>query len=178
MRRPLCMLVLLGSTVFGQGTAESVVQPFSVDSLGKSPWGAVGRSLLVPGWGQVYNDSWWKAPLFIAGDVSMLWLYQIKNRKVNRIERSRSQIDFQLKRDPFLTSEQKSILQSRFNNLTGNLDGALNDRNLYGWLFAISHLLGLVDAYVDAHLFQFGQKMDVAFIGMPGSTQATIQIQW
>ncbi len=135
---------------------------FSVDTLYRSPWGAVGRSFLMPGWGQWYNDSRWKAPVFIAGDVSMLRIYSIKNRKVKRIENQRKQIDRQIKNDPFLTSEQKQILRSRYNNLTGDLDGALNDRNLYGWLFAISHLLGMVDAYVDAHLYKFKDKMDLA----------------
>ena len=29
----------------------------------KSPWGAVGRSAIIPGWGQIYNESYWKAPV-------------------------------------------------------------------------------------------------------------------
>jgi len=27
----------------------------------KSPWGAVARSAVLPGWGQVYNEQYWKA---------------------------------------------------------------------------------------------------------------------
>ncbi len=29
----------------------------------KSPWGAVARSALLPGWGQLYNEQYWKAGL-------------------------------------------------------------------------------------------------------------------
>lgn len=171
-------LWLLALPVGALSTQETTGPPFSVDTLGRSPWGAVGRSLVVPGWGQVYNGSWWKVPLFVAGDVSTMWIYRIKDRKVTRIEKSRNQIDRQLQSDPFLTPDQRNVLRSRFNNLTTNLDGALNDRNLYGWLFALSHLLGMVDAYVDAHLFEFETKMDVAFAGSPGYSRAIIRFQW
>ncbi|MFN3693677.1 MAG: DUF5683 domain-containing protein, partial [Ignavibacterium sp.] len=29
----------------------------------KSPWGAVARSAIIPGWGQFYNESYWKIPV-------------------------------------------------------------------------------------------------------------------
>ena len=29
----------------------------------KSPWGAVARSAVLPGWGQIYNEQYWKAGL-------------------------------------------------------------------------------------------------------------------
>jgi hypothetical protein len=151
---------------------------FSVDTLYRSPWGAVGRSFLIPGWGQWYNDSYWKAPVFIIGDVSMLRIYFIKNRKVKRIEILRKQIDRQIKNDPFLSVEQKQILRSRYNNLTVDLDGALNDRNFYGWLFAISHLLGMVDAYVDAHLYNFDNKMDLAYDPEKDAVFLSLRVQW
>lgn len=151
---------------------------FAVDTLYRSPWGAVGRSFLIPGWGQWYNNSKWKAPVFVIGDVSMMRIYVVKNRKVKRLENQRKQIDRQIKTDPFLTAEQKQILQSRYNNLTGSLDGALNDRNLYGWLFAISHLLGMVDAYVDAHLFNFKDKMDLAYDPEMNAVYLRWRVQW
>ncbi len=141
---------------------------FAGDSLLKSPWGAVGRSFLIPGWGQLYNGSPKKSVLFIVTDVSMMGLYMYKDRKVQKIERTRKRIDRQLSDDnPFLTPTQAGILTARFNDLTADLDGALNDRNLYGWFFALSHLLGMVDAYVDAHLFGFDSKMELAGYPLP-----------
>ena len=179
---------LLNSTMFFELHAQAVSdsmnssgmqsRAFAVDTLYRSPWGAVGRSFLVPGWGQWYNGSKWKVPVFVIGDVSMMRIYVVKNRKVKRIENQRKQIDRQIKTDPFLTDEQKQILRSRYNNLTGSLDGALNDRNLYGWLFAISHLLGMVDAYVDAHLYNFNDKMDLAYDPEMNTVYLCWRVQW
>ncbi len=149
------------------------VLPFTGDSLFRSPWGALVRSFIVPGLGQWYNDSKVKAPVFLAGDVAMITIYIHKNKKVRNLESQRRRIDRQIKSDPFLSAEQKNILQLRFNNLTGNLDGALTSRNLYGWFFAISHLLGMIDAYVDAHLFNFKDKMDFVFDPSGG-----MQVRW
>lgn len=166
---PLVLLIFCAREMSAQ-TSDSTLRvggqtthAFAGDTLFRSPWGAVGRSFLIPGWGQWYNDSPKKAVIFIAADVSMMALYIHKDKNVQRIERTRKRIDRQLKDSPFLTASQEAILRSRFNNLTNDLDGALNDRNLFGWFFAISHLLGMVDAYVDAHLFQFDDKMKLAF---------------
>lgn len=160
---PVKVMLLGDTTLMRKNTEEPKYRAFIQDTLFRSPWGAVGRSFLIPGWGQWYNDSKWKTPVFLIADVSMLSIYTVKNRKVSRIEHQRKQIDRQIKTDPFLTNEQKQILRSRYNNLTSSLDGALNDRNLYGWYFAISHLLGMVDAYVDAHLYHFQDKMEMAY---------------
>lgn len=151
------------STALQKNAGGTASRAFAVDTLYRSPWGAVARSLVFPGWGQWYNDSKWKAPVFLFADASMMSIYMVKNKKVSRIEHQRKQIDRQIRTDPFLTNEQRQILNGRYNNLTTRLDGALNDRNLYGWLFAISHLLGMVDSYVDAHLFNFNEKMDIAY---------------
>jgi len=163
---PLFFMILFGAEGRAQtsdSTARALsMRAFAGDSLLKSPWGAVARSFLIPGWGQLYNDAPKKSIIFMVTDVSMLALYFHKDKNVQRIEQTRKRIDRQLRDSPFLTPSQESILKSRFNNLTSDLDGALNDRNLFGWFFALSHLLGMVDAYVDAHLFQFDDKMNLA----------------
>ncbi|KAB2881602.1 DUF1542 domain-containing protein [bacterium] len=172
-------IMLLGDTTSAvKGIAMSQNRAFAIDTLFRSPWGAVGRSFLIPGWGQWYNDSKWKAPVFMIADVSLISVYLGKNKKVNRIEHQRKQINRQINTDPFLTTEQKQILQSRYNNLTARLDGALNDRNVYGWYFAISHLLGMVDAYVDAHLYKFKDKMDIAYDPSLNTVYLCWRVQW
>ncbi|MBL7994676.1 hypothetical protein JNM05_04820 [bacterium] len=177
-RNPSQIMLLGDTTAAVKGTAMPKNRTFAIDTLFRSPWGAVGRSFLMPGWGQWYNDSKWKAPVFMIADVSLITVYMSKNKRVNRIEHQRKQIDRQIKTDPFLTTEQKQILQSRYNNLTSRLDGALNDRNVYGWYFAISHLLGMVDAYVDAHLYKFKDKMDMAYDPGLNTVYLCWRVQW
>jgi hypothetical protein len=153
-RRPV--VVTPDTTVGGR------MEVFSGDTLYKSPWGAVVRSLVVPGWGQWYNERPLKAGVYLASDVTMLAVYFQRDRKVSRIEKRRKSVDRQLRTDPFLTQEQKQILSARFGDLTDDLDTALNRRNLFGWFFAISHLLSLMDAYTDAHLFRFDDKINLS----------------
>lgn len=39
----------------------------------KSPWGAVLRSAILPGWGQVYNEKYLKGALALAINGALLW---------------------------------------------------------------------------------------------------------
>ncbi len=149
---------------------------FRDDTLLRSPWGAVGRSLLIPGWGQLYNDQPLKGAIFLASDAAWIYMYRQRDRYVGKIERQRKIIDRQIKTDPYLNNERKRILEQRFRNLTARLDGALNRRNIYGWLFALSHLLGMVDAFVDAHLYGFDDKMDMAVLPSAYGCRITLRV--
>ncbi len=94
----------------------------------KSPMGAVLRSAIMPGWGQVYNQQYLKAG--IAFTVNATMIFQIfryhKRWKDTAIK------DFQGK------------------------------RNLYTWYFALTYILTLVDAYVDAYLYKFDEAMEIS----------------
>ena len=43
----------------------------------KSPWGAVLRSAIIPGWGQIYNESYIKAPVIwgIGAGLVAAWIW-------------------------------------------------------------------------------------------------------
>lgn len=167
------------------------VQPVNVfeqDSLVKSPLGAILRSAVVPGWGQFYNGSHKKIFVFLAADLSMLGMYVYKDRRVSDLRALRSRARKQRDNDPFIFPEKEAALDAAINFYTGKLDGALDDRNQYGWYLAIFYLLGIVDAYIDAHLFQFDEKIenlgnrsvDVDFGYQPGpgeSGRATVTLQ-
>ncbi len=152
------------------------VMVFRDDTLLRSPWGAVGRSFLVPGWGQWYNEQPVKSAVFLASDLGWIYLYRKRDVRVNQIERQRTIIDRQIRTDPYLNQEQRRILEQRFRNLTTRLDQALNRRNIYGWLFALSHLLGMVDAFVDAHLYGFHDKMEMAVMPVRDGAGISVRI--
>lgn len=160
----------------GEISGDGQRKVFATDTMVKSPWGAVLRSLVIPGWGQWYNDNRWKAPLYLVSDGIMIGVYMQRNKRVDELERQRSMIDRQIRKDPFLSEERRRILKARFGDLTSDLDGALNRRNLFGWLFAISHLLGMIDAYTDAHLYQFDEKINMTVV--PADNGFRLSVAW
>lgn len=82
---------------------------------------------LIPGGGQIYNKTWVRAGLVISGEIFYV-------------------IQFQISRD-------------RYNNYTDSLPlpkgRYLVKRNKYAWWIAFVYLMGMMDAYVEAHLSSF-----------------------
>ncbi|MFA8343325.1 MAG: DUF5683 domain-containing protein [Rhodothermaceae bacterium] len=112
----------------------------------KSPWGAVLRSALLPGLGQIYNESYWKAPL-IWGIFTAQTYYWIKNNKV-----------YQDQRDKF-----RDTGEARYKLVRDRAKDQRDQIFMYGVLV---YFLQLVDAYVEANLFDFDVSED-SFTGEP-----------
>jgi hypothetical protein len=108
----------------------------------KSPWLAVLQSALVPGLGQLYNESYWKIPI-IAGLVGYLGYEVYANNK--------KFLDY---RDRYAASQTP---ENQYGDLSlQTLRNFYRDqRDEFIWFLAIVYVLNLVDAYVDAHLFDF-----------------------
>lgn len=110
----------------------------------KSPWGAVARSALIPGWGQLYNESYWKIPV-VAGVFSWL-IYNYINNHNNYVEF----------RDLYIISELS------FHRV--NREFYRDQRDLFAIYIGLAYFATLVDAYVDAHLFDFSVTEDLGAI--------------
>ncbi len=107
----------------------------SIFIMQKSPWGAVLRSAIIPGFGQIYNESYWKVPIIwgLAGwfiynwsDLNKLYkdnqaLYQINNQSIYKLRR----------------------------------DFYRDQRDKFAIYLGLLYFLNIVDAYVDAHLYDF-----------------------
>ena len=94
----------------------------------KSPLGAIVRSAILPGWGQIYNHQYLKAGVAFSLNAFLayhIYWYELKWRDTKNK-------DFQGK------------------------------RNLYTWYFALGYLLTMVDAYVDAYLYEFNDAMEIS----------------
>jgi len=64
-------------------TQRAIIKPktekiYHPDSL-HSPHTAVMRSIIIPGWGQLYNHRWWKVPLIYGGLVTLAYLEHWNN---------------------------------------------------------------------------------------------------
>jgi len=98
----------------------------------KSPIGAVVRSALIPGWGQWYNEQKLKAVFVLAGEVALAGNAVYYNQMA-------------VKSTTFDEREFYCDVRSRFI-----------------WWFAGIYLLNLLDAYVDAHLWDFDTGPDLS----------------
>lgn len=101
----------------------------------KSPWGAVARSAIIPGWGQLYNESYWKAPVVwgFIGYFTYVW-----------IDNNNNYIDYS---NLYKTSGLTIHKDYR--------DFYRDQRDEFAIYIVLTYFLNLVDAYVDAHLFDF-----------------------
>lgn len=106
----------------------------------KSTTGAVFRSLAVPGWGQLYNESYWRAAAFLVSE-SIFMLNISRNS------------DWMM-----AAKKADSFENERFYR---------NSRNKLIWWFAGVKLLSLGDAYVGAHLYELDVSPSLTPEGNP-----------
>ncbi|MBE2218083.1 MAG: hypothetical protein IAE90_07770 [Ignavibacteria bacterium] len=113
----------------------------------KSPTVAVLLSAALPGAGQFYNESYWKIPI-IGGLVGYFGYEYFRNNNLYKDYRERyveSQTGVNPAGDPNL-----KILREFYRD----------QRDDFVWYFLIVYVVNMVDAYVDAHLFDFDVKED------------------
>ena len=121
--------------------SDSVQTDTAKFEMKKSPWGAVLRSAIIPGFGQLYNESYWKIPVVwgTLGYLGYLWI-------------DRNDL-YKTYRDLY----NQSLIDSETGN--GNYYRLREDykdqRDLVAVFIGLTYFLNLVDAYVDAHLFDF-----------------------
>ncbi len=107
--------------------------------LSKHPTGAFIRSLVVPGWGQLYTDNWFKSAVFFGVGVGMWYGVYTQNDQYHHFQD--------------LARRQKSETQREL--MQKSADFYLDDRNRLIWWTAGLTLLSAFDAYVEAHLYDF-----------------------
>lgn len=108
----------------------------------KSPLGAMIRSGVVPGWGQLYNGQYLKSGLvFLAEGLLVTGIV---------VEHQRSQDDRREWKDLSKSDQEREAAWLRYSR-------RMDKRNLYMWYLAGAHFLNIIDAYVDAHLYRFDE---------------------
>ena len=128
---------------------EDTVQTDSTKALRslnnvKSPTTAVLLSAILPGAGQVYTGRYWKVPIVLG--FSGYFVYEVM--KLN---------------DSYKSAQGKytESVNKGENNGQGNAqfqyerDFYRDERDRFGFYFLLTYLLNIVDAYVDASLFDF-----------------------
>ncbi|MFA6979726.1 MAG: DUF5683 domain-containing protein [Ignavibacteriaceae bacterium] len=133
----LCPIILFAQDSISVADTNQVDTTFVME---KSAWCAVLRSAVVPGWGQIYNESYWKVP--IVWGVGGWFIYNyIKNNK-----------DYKNSQQIYLRTQDKDDKSDR--------EFYRDQRDLFAMYFVFTYLANLIDAYVDAHLFDFSVTED------------------
>lgn len=132
------LLLTFYTTSYSQNTENDLSNQSTTDTvfvMSKSPWGAVARSAVIPGWGQFYNESYWKIPI-IWGTAAWFVYNWVDNNN--------------------LYNDYKSLYQTSESEYFRRLRNFYRDqRDKFTIYLGLLYLLNLVDAYVDAHLFDF-----------------------
>ncbi len=118
----------------------------SVFVMKKSPSGAMLRSAIIPGWGQIYNESFWKVPIiwsflgyFVYGwNTSNNYYQDYKNLYSKSLKSSSSGNQAYLKYRNFYRDQ----------------------RDFFAFYIGLTYFLNIIDAYVDAHLFDFDTEFN------------------
>lgn len=116
----------------------------------KSAWGAVLRSAVLPGFGQFYNESYWKIPVVLGALGYLVYQWNSSN---NSYIKYRDLYNWSL-----TTSKEDNIQKFYYDTREKFKD----QRDLFAVFIGLAYFLNLVDAYVDAHLFDFDIKESVS----------------
>ena len=131
-------LVILCVIVKPQDNVDSLKND-TVFVMQKSAWGSVLRSTVAPGWGQIYNGSYWKAPIVWGIGAWLVYNWIQNNNDYNTYKNLYLRFPYNESQDHY--SQLRNFYRDQ--------------RDLFTIYMAITYLLQLVDAYVDAHLFDF-----------------------
>lgn len=160
----VAFIFILCNLSFGQGNTDSTpatipenLQSQQIDTTNqsgltpKSPLGAVLRSLAIPGWGQLYVQQYWKAPIFFAGAIVMYY-YVFKHNK--------DYLDYSRQYDKLKELNPNSI---ELYYLKLRKENSRDNRDISVFFLCGVYALAMLDSYVDAHLFNFNVSESLSF---------------
>lgn len=154
----LLVIILLISNV-SIGNGQTVLSPEN-DTQQKdilkihSPHKATMYSALIPGLGQVYNKKYWKLPIIYGATGVLIYAFNFNNDQYNKYKNAYTDMD---------AGEISSFEgYTSTDQLTKLKDNYRRNRDLNVISLAAVYLLNVVDATVDAHLFDYKISDDLS----------------
>jgi hypothetical protein len=142
-------------TISAQQSDTLIAQETSADTLTEehSPAKAALLAAALPGLGQIYNNKIWKVPLVYIGAGIIYYAYDFNSRHYDEYKTAYSRfINGQIDEYNGITTEE---------GLKRAKDYYRRYRDLNILLFAGMYLLQIIDATVDAYLFNFDVSEDI-----------------
>ena len=159
----IIIIVLVCSATIVNGQNPSVENnTYSLnDSIIKihSPHKATMYSALVPGLGQVYNKKYWKLPVIYGLTGAFIYAFDFNNDRYNKYKNAYAEMDagniiiFEGYTDKAILLRLKDSYQ--------------RNRDLNVIVLAAIYMLNIVDATVDAHLYDYKITEDVSLNVQP-----------
>ncbi len=128
--------------------AKSIFTSDTVLRRGKSTTVAMLASLIIPGAGQIYNEAYWKPPLIWGLGYYLVSIYKQQNTLYQKYRN-----DYSKSIDKLHALDSTNIAGDR--SLKDLRDFYHGQRDTFGWYIAITYLINVLDAYVDASLYSF-----------------------
>ncbi len=153
-KRQLFMVAAAASYIYFLGDAALNYATNNVSNVKK----ATTLSLICPGAGQIYNKSYWRAPIVVGGLASMVYVIDWNNRGFQRFKTAYSlRADFEQNPDKYPEGVSPDEFNGRYSaSYLKNLrDSYRRNRDLSLLLTAGVYIFQAVDAHVDAHLKDF-----------------------
>jgi hypothetical protein len=127
----------------------------------KTPMLALGLSAVLPGAGQVYDESYWKVP--IIWGLGGYWVYEY-------IYNNGKYKDYQ---DQYLQSLKE--IPGAGNGYYKTLrDFYRDERDKFGWYMGVLYVANILDAYIAAHLYDFDVTPD---LGEQGQVSVKLKLK-
>lgn len=174
---PIFLLFLISSAVYSQesnDTLNTLKSENNIEniSMTKSPSEALWRSV-VPGWGQYYNEEYWKVPILFGAAVGLSGLIYYFNSEYNNYS---NQLVIATQSGTKIRIESPNDLNDNYYPIKKNLLSALEIRQLKGnkelnrdrrdmmafYLLGV-YVISAVDAYVGAHLYDFNVDDELSY---------------
>lgn len=123
-----------------------------------SPNKAALFSTIVPGLGQAYNKKYWKMPIIYAAIGTSVYFGITNNRSLKKYKTAYTN---RLDDDITTIDEFDGLLSDA--GLEANIDFHQRNRDLAFIVAGLFYVLNIVDAAVDAHLFNFPKTDNLSF---------------
>ncbi|MBL7924019.1 MAG: hypothetical protein JNL88_07465 [Bacteroidia bacterium] len=160
------ILIFTGSGFAQEGQTAAAQKSLTVPDTSSGKVHSVKKATLLstflPGAGQVYNRKIWKVPVIYAAFAGMGYLIKFNHDNYKKFDKA---LLLRYDEDPGTVDEYANIYTE--DNLKSLSDFYRRNRDLSYIGFTVIYVLNIIDAHVDAHLFNFSVDDNISLQWSP-----------
>ncbi len=157
----LIFLIITSANLLAQKTildSISIGDTVAVKERKHSPTKATIMSMAVPGLGQVYNKKYWKLPIIYGGIGTALYFGFSNKKSFNDFKTAYT---YRTDGDASTVDEYEGVLSD--SGLLSNVEYHQRNKDLSFIIAGLLYVFNIVDAAVDAHLYNFPKNDKLSF---------------